>query len=107
MSEGTSTRTGVWGGPSEDPEAAERLRRKLAEGFQALIVCHGSPYVDGSARGTADISAGAESLRELRLEDAGRDGAVLQRRSIVVHLDQFGETPPQFVQGPQPGQFLE
>jgi hypothetical protein len=47
-SEGTSTRPGVWGGPSEDPQAAERLRSKLAEGFQALIVCHGAPYVDGS-----------------------------------------------------------
>lgn len=47
-SEGTSTRPGVWGGPSEDPAAAERLRVKLAEGFDALIVCHGSPYVDAS-----------------------------------------------------------
>ena len=48
QSEGTSTRPGVWGGPSEDPANAERLRAKLAEGFDALIVCHGAPYVDAS-----------------------------------------------------------
>jgi D-3-phosphoglycerate dehydrogenase len=47
-SEGTSTRPGVWGGPSDDPADAVRLRTKLADGFDALIVCHGSAYVDGS-----------------------------------------------------------
>ncbi|MDQ6672854.1 MAG: hydroxyacid dehydrogenase [Chloroflexota bacterium] len=47
-SEGTSSRPGVWGGPSEDPADAERLRVKLAQGaFEALIVCHGAPYIDG------------------------------------------------------------
>jgi phosphoglycerate dehydrogenase-like enzyme len=40
----------VWGGPSEDPADAERLRAKLAErpGFDALIVCHGAPLVDAA-----------------------------------------------------------
>jgi phosphoglycerate dehydrogenase-like enzyme len=47
-SEGTSTRPGVWGGPSEDPADAERLGTTLARGFDALIVCHGAPYVDGA-----------------------------------------------------------
>jgi hypothetical protein len=47
-SEGTSTRPGVWGGPSDDAADAARLRAKLADGFDALIVCHGSPYVDGA-----------------------------------------------------------
>lgn len=47
-SEGVSTRAGVWGGPSEDPADAERLRAKLAANFDALIVCHGAPYVDAS-----------------------------------------------------------
>jgi phosphoglycerate dehydrogenase-like enzyme len=47
-SEGTSHRPGVWGGPSEDPAEIERLRAKLAEGFDALIVCHGSPLIDES-----------------------------------------------------------
>jgi D-3-phosphoglycerate dehydrogenase / 2-oxoglutarate reductase len=48
-SEGVSTRPDVWGGPSEDPADAARLRSKLAERrFDALIVCHGAPYVDGA-----------------------------------------------------------
>jgi phosphoglycerate dehydrogenase-like enzyme len=47
-SEGVSTRTDIWGGPSDDPADAERLRSKLAEGFDALIVCHGAPYIDGA-----------------------------------------------------------
>jgi D-3-phosphoglycerate dehydrogenase len=46
--EGTSSREGVWGGPSDDPADAARLRTKLAEGFDALIVCHGAPYVDAA-----------------------------------------------------------
>jgi len=52
-SEGTSNRPGVWGGPSEDPADAERLRSRLAEGFEALIVCHGSPYIDASVLAAA------------------------------------------------------
>jgi phosphoglycerate dehydrogenase-like enzyme len=47
-SEGTTTRPGVWGGASEDPLEAARLRDKIADGFDALIVCHGSPYVDAA-----------------------------------------------------------
>ena len=45
-SEGVSTRPGIWGGPSDDPTEAERLRETIGEGFDALIVCHGAPYVD-------------------------------------------------------------
>jgi phosphoglycerate dehydrogenase-like enzyme len=41
-----SNLTGFWGGPSQDPADAERLRAKLAEGFDALVVCHGAPYID-------------------------------------------------------------
>jgi phosphoglycerate dehydrogenase-like enzyme len=52
-SEGTSNRPGVWGGPSEDPADAERLRAKLAEGVDALIVCHGSPFIDASVLNSA------------------------------------------------------
>ena len=47
-SEGTSSRVGVWGGPSDDPTDATRLGAKLAEGFDALITCHGAPYVDAA-----------------------------------------------------------
>jgi phosphoglycerate dehydrogenase-like enzyme len=74
QSEGTSTRPGVWGGPSEDPAEAERLRQALssgpagdggragdaghaAGGYDALIVCHGAPYVDDS------VLEGAPRLR--------------------------------------------
>jgi D-3-phosphoglycerate dehydrogenase len=46
-SQGTSTGPG-WGGPSEDPAEAQRLRDKLAQGVEALIVCHGSPFIDAS-----------------------------------------------------------
>jgi phosphoglycerate dehydrogenase-like enzyme len=46
-SEGVSTRPGVWGGPSEDAAELERLMHRIGEGFDALIVCHGSPYIDG------------------------------------------------------------
>ena len=47
-SEGVSSRQDVWGGPSDDEADATRLRNKLAEGFDALIVCHGAPYVDAA-----------------------------------------------------------
>ena len=50
--------------------------------------------VEGAARGAADIAAGAELPRELGLEDAGADGAVLQRGGVVVELDQRGKAPP-------------
>jgi D-3-phosphoglycerate dehydrogenase len=46
-SEGVCTRPGVWGGPSDDPADAERLRQRVRD-FDALIVCHGSPMVDAS-----------------------------------------------------------
>ena len=46
-SEGKSTREGVWGGPSEDPAEAERLREKIAP-FDALVICHGAPLIDRS-----------------------------------------------------------
>jgi phosphoglycerate dehydrogenase-like enzyme len=52
-SAGESTRPGVWGGPSEDPEELERLRDKLAQGIDALVVCHGAPYVDATILDTA------------------------------------------------------
>ncbi|HLZ27575.1 MAG TPA: hydroxyacid dehydrogenase [Chloroflexota bacterium] len=47
-SEGVSSRKDIWGGPSDDAADATRLRTRLAEGFDALIVCHGAPYVDAS-----------------------------------------------------------
>ncbi|MBV9135041.1 MAG: hypothetical protein JO318_20205, partial [Chloroflexi bacterium] len=56
-SEGTSTRPGVWGGPSEDAADTTRLLAKLAEGYDALLVCHGSPYVD------AQVFAAAPRLK--------------------------------------------
>jgi phosphoglycerate dehydrogenase-like enzyme len=46
-SEGACTRPGVWGGPSEDPAEAERLRRRIGD-VGVLVVCHGSPLVDGA-----------------------------------------------------------
>src|SRR4051812_35414633 len=46
-SEGVCTRPGVWGGPSEDPAEIERMRGKLAD-VDILLVCHGSPLIDGA-----------------------------------------------------------
>jgi phosphoglycerate dehydrogenase-like enzyme len=57
-SEGTSSRVGVWGGPSDDPADAARLAAKLGEGFDALITCHGAPFVDASI-----LDAAAPRLR--------------------------------------------
>jgi phosphoglycerate dehydrogenase-like enzyme len=48
QSEGTSNRPGVWGGPSEDPEEMARLCARASDGYDALIVCHGSPYIDAA-----------------------------------------------------------
>jgi len=48
QSEGTSNRPGVWGGPSEDPEEISRLCARVSDGYEALIVCHGSPYIDAA-----------------------------------------------------------
>ena len=46
-SEGVCTRPGVWGGPSDDPADAERLRAKIGD-VDILLVCHGSPLIDGA-----------------------------------------------------------
>jgi len=46
-SEGICTREGVWGGPSEDPAEIERLRAKIKD-YDVLVVCHGSPLIDGA-----------------------------------------------------------
>src|SRR5438105_1577924 len=61
-SEGTSNRPGVWGGPSEDPDEVQRLQQKIAEGFDALVVCHGSPYIDAAV---LDRSPGVRFIGEL------------------------------------------
>src|SRR4051794_23317922 len=47
-SEGICTQPGVWGGPSDDPADAERLRTRLRQGdIDILLICHGSPLIDG------------------------------------------------------------
>ena len=47
--------------------------------------------IERAPRGAADEAAGAVLARQLRAQDAGADGAVLQRGGIVVELDQLGE----------------
>ena len=47
--------------------------------------------VEGAARGAADVAAGAVLAGQLPRQDAGGDGAVLQRGGAVVELDQLGE----------------
>ncbi|MDQ3808933.1 MAG: hypothetical protein M3336_01450, partial [Chloroflexota bacterium] len=46
-SEGVSTQAGVWGGPSDDPADADRLRGRMGD-IDILVVCHGAPYVDAT-----------------------------------------------------------
>ncbi|MBV9322902.1 MAG: hypothetical protein JO352_03820 [Chloroflexi bacterium] len=62
QSEGTSSRPGIWGGPSEDPVEMDRLRGKIAEDFDALVICHGAPYVDA---GVLDRAPGLKLIGEL------------------------------------------
>jgi phosphoglycerate dehydrogenase-like enzyme len=47
-SEGVCTQPGVWGGPSEDAADAARLRERISDNVDALIVCHGAAYVDAT-----------------------------------------------------------
>jgi len=62
-SEGAAVnRPDLWGGPSQDPADAARLRHKLADGYAALIVCHGAPYVDASI---LDAAPGTRFIGEL------------------------------------------
>lgn len=62
-SEGVCTRPGVWGGPSEDPADAERLRARLSRGdVEILLVCHGAPFVDGAM---LDAAPGLRLVGEL------------------------------------------
>jgi phosphoglycerate dehydrogenase-like enzyme len=47
-SEGESSRRPeLWGGPSDDPADAARLREKIGD-VDALLVCHGAPLIDAS-----------------------------------------------------------
>ena len=67
-------------GTSKDSRSYGRIRQSPA-GHRSL-----------APGGAADITAGAELLcREFRLEDAGRDGAVLQRGRVVIERDQGRE----------------
>jgi D-3-phosphoglycerate dehydrogenase len=47
-SEGEPARRDVWGGPSADPADAARLRDRIGDDYDALIVCHGAPYIDAA-----------------------------------------------------------
>src|SRR6185312_2164035 len=50
--------------------------------------------IEAAARGTPNIAADAELRRERRIDDAGADGAILQRGRLVIEPDQAGEFPP-------------
>jgi len=51
-SEGTSSRQDLWGGPSDDPADAARLRDTVGD-VDALVVCHGAPMVDAGVLAAA------------------------------------------------------
>src|SRR5262249_5418391 len=54
--------------------------------------------VEDAAAGAADKAAGAELLRPFWTDDAGADGAVLQRGSVVVELDQLRQPAADLLQ---------
>ncbi|MFN8524115.1 MAG: hydroxyacid dehydrogenase [Chloroflexota bacterium] len=92
LSEGVCTRPGVWGGPSDDPADAERLRNAIAD-YDTLIVCHGSAYVDES------VMARAPRLRVIGELEGDRfanriDVAAAAARGIAVVDTTHGSSLP-------------
>jgi hypothetical protein len=64
-----------------------RLEREPRVGrISRLLAC-----IERAPRGAADEAAGAVLARQLRLENAGGHGAVLQRGGAVIELDQLGK----------------
>ena len=59
--------------------------------LQALVgrVAGRAPRIEGAPGCAPDVAAGGKLLRELGRQDAGADGAVLQRRGVFVELDQL------------------
>ncbi len=92
-SEGTSSRVGVWGGPSEDPADAMRLRSKLADGFDALITCHGAPYLDASLLDAAPRLKLVGELEGDRFANRIDIEATIQRRVRVVDTTHGSSLP--------------
>jgi phosphoglycerate dehydrogenase-like enzyme len=92
-SEGASTQPGVWGGASEDPAEAERLRTRIADGFDALIVCHGAPYIDSSV---LDCAPGLKLIGELEGDRFGNriDVEAASARGIHVVDTTHGSSLP-------------
>lgn len=93
QSEGTSNRPGVWGGPSEDPAEAEQLRAKLSEGFDGLIVCHGSPYIDASVFDSAPRTKFVGELEGDRFANRIDVEAAVERRVRVVDTTHGSSLP--------------
>jgi len=92
-SEGTSSRAGVWGGASEDPVEAERLRERIADDFDALIVCHGAPYVDAAV---LECGPGLKLIGELEGDRFGNriDVDAAEARGIHVVDTTHGSSLP-------------
>src|SRR5262249_57500287 len=54
--------------------------------------------IEGAAAGASNITAGAELPCQLAAQNSCGGGAVLQRSSIVIELDEFREQSPDFIQ---------
>src|SRR5260370_14755255 len=68
--------------------------------FQSVIrrIAGAAARVEGPAGSPADIASCAKAPRELRPQHPGADGAVLQRRGVVVERDQWREAPLRFIE---------
>lgn len=89
---GVANRPGVWGGPSEDAAEIAALKVKLVD-YDALIVCHGSPFINKS------IVEGARSLKIVGELEGDRfanriDVETLTKRGIVCTDTTHGSSTP-------------
>src|SRR5579859_4531449 len=57
----------------------------------------GSPRIECAARGSPDIAAGGILSGQCGFEDAGIDGAVLQRSGVVVEFDERRKAPEDII----------
>jgi len=82
-----------WGGPSDDPADKERLRTKLGDGYDALIVCHGCACIDGALLDSAPPTRLIGELEGDRFANRIDVDAAVQRGVRVVDTTHGSSLP--------------